>query len=155
MNDYISTINSTPNSVMTIIATMYGTLLAISIVVYIISVIAKWKQFTKAGEAGWKALIPIYNTYMEFKLYYNTNMFWIVLITSIVYFVSIKLVPTIGAIVGIFYLIISFIAAIKLIARKARSFGHGVGFAIGLFVFGVIFECILAFDKSVYTKLEN
>ena len=28
---------------------------------YILQVIAYWKIFTKAGEEGWKSIIPIYN----------------------------------------------------------------------------------------------
>ena len=37
------------------------------IVVGILTIIAQWKIFTKAGEAGWKCLIPIYNLVILFK----------------------------------------------------------------------------------------
>jgi len=33
----------------------------ISLIVAIVSLVAMWKLFTKAGEAGWKVLIPIFN----------------------------------------------------------------------------------------------
>ena len=33
----------------------------VSIVSYVLIVIGWWKIFTKAGEAGWKSLIPFYN----------------------------------------------------------------------------------------------
>lgn len=32
---------------------------------YILQVIAYWKIFTKAGEEGWKSIIPIYNGYVH------------------------------------------------------------------------------------------
>ena len=35
--------------------------LVTTIIIAIISIIAMFKIFTKAGEAGWKSIIPIYN----------------------------------------------------------------------------------------------
>ena len=40
------------------------------LVVYVLLVIADWKIFSKAGEEGWKSLIPIYNMYILFKIIY-------------------------------------------------------------------------------------
>jgi hypothetical protein len=31
------------------------------VVIYVVAVVAMWKIFEKAGEKGWKALIPLYN----------------------------------------------------------------------------------------------
>ena len=41
--------------------TLLGSYIFLVIAWYIILVIANWKIFTKAGEAGWKSIIPIYN----------------------------------------------------------------------------------------------
>ena len=38
------------------------------VVLVVISIIASWKIFTKAGEPGWASLIPIYNTYVMIKI---------------------------------------------------------------------------------------
>lgn len=40
----------------------------ISVGFYLITVIALWPVFTKAGIAGWSALIPIVNTYVLVKI---------------------------------------------------------------------------------------
>ena len=40
---------------------MVGMVLAFAVMFYILTVIATWKIFKKAGEPGWKCLIPIYN----------------------------------------------------------------------------------------------
>ncbi len=53
---------------------VYG---ALCFIWYIIMVIANWKIFSKAGEAGWKSLIPILNYYIEFKISWKGSMFWI------------------------------------------------------------------------------
>ena len=37
-------------------------------IVYIITIVGWWKVFKKAGVAGWKSLIPIYNQYLAYKI---------------------------------------------------------------------------------------
>ncbi|MBR1762543.1 MAG: hypothetical protein IJ731_04170, partial [Eubacterium sp.] len=39
-----------------------------TLVIAILSIIALWKIFEKAGEAGWKAIIPFYNAYTLVKI---------------------------------------------------------------------------------------
>ena len=59
---------------------IYGT---ISLIWYIIMIIANWQVFTKAGEAGWKSIIPFLNTFVVFKISWNTMMFWAMLAASV------------------------------------------------------------------------
>lgn len=40
-----------------------GTIFILVIGWYILQVVAYWKIFEKAGEPGWKAIVPFYNTY--------------------------------------------------------------------------------------------
>ena len=40
----------------------------IAILFYILTVAAQWVVFQKAGIAGWKSIIPIYNSYCLFKI---------------------------------------------------------------------------------------
>ena len=40
--------------------------LAVTAIGLIINLICRWRIFTKAGEKGWKSLIPVYNTYLEY-----------------------------------------------------------------------------------------
>ena len=50
-----------------------ASLVAIVVVVgWVLQVIANWKIFTKAGEEGWKSLIPVYSNYVSFKI--NGNL---------------------------------------------------------------------------------
>ena len=34
----------------------------------ILAIVAMWRIFTKAGEKGWKCLIPVYGAYVEYKI---------------------------------------------------------------------------------------
>ena len=40
----------------------------VTVVRFILFKIAQWRVFTKAGEKGWKALIPMYDFYIYLKI---------------------------------------------------------------------------------------
>ena len=59
-------------AVSVILGAILATLIALN---YILAIIGSYKLFLKAGEKGWKAIIPILNEYTRFKLYANNNLF--------------------------------------------------------------------------------
>ena len=63
---------------------LFAFALTVGIIYYILYIIAGWKLFEKAGEQGWKALIPIYNSYIYYKIVGMKKWFWAVLIVSFV-----------------------------------------------------------------------
>jgi hypothetical protein len=87
-----------------------------------------WMIFTKAGEEGWKAIIPIYNVIVLLKIV-GREWWWVLLM----------LIPFVGFIIWI-------IVALDL----AKSFGKGTGFAIGLILLPFIFALILGFGADTY-----
>lgn len=91
-------------------------------------VVSHWIIFEKAGRKGWESLIPLYNIYVFFKIIGRSlwNLLWVLL-------------PLAGMIVLL----------VKVMGSFSRSFGKGAGFAWGLALFPVIFDAILAFDKSI------
>ena len=36
--------------------------------IYVVAIVALWKLFEKAGIAGWKSIIPIYNGWLLFQM---------------------------------------------------------------------------------------
>jgi hypothetical protein len=133
---------------------------------YVLVVIASWKIFEKAGEKGWKALIPIYNIYILFKIVGMSTWFWVCLAVSIV--AQVVLVATTGntteeltpetsmnpmviltvCVEAILFTVVEIMYAI----RTAKAFGKGGGFAVGLFFLPNIFWLILGFGKAKYNK---
>ena len=104
------------------------TLTAISFVMYIIFMIAAWNIFEKAGEAGWKAIIPIWNLYILFKITWGIGLLFLLM-----------LIPVVGTIVAL-------ITSYKL----AKVLGHGIGYTLGLIFFPWLFWLILGFGSSEY-----
>lgn len=105
-----------------------------SLFIAIISIVAMWKIFEKAGKPGWASIIPIYNLVVMFQIC-GMNP-WLILL-NFVPFVNILAAS-----------ILSIIMNVKL----AEKFGKGVGFAIGLIFFNFIFTLILAFGNSEYEE---
>lgn len=57
-----------------------GLLLSIAFIFLCISIfmmITTWKLFEKAGEEGWKSLIPIYNQLIMIKIAFNNQKNWL------------------------------------------------------------------------------
>jgi Family of unknown function (DUF5684) len=105
-----------------------GTFFLYFIIFYAIAVIPYWVIFTKAGRPGWPALIPIYSTYILIKVVGRPG-WWILLF----------LIP-----------IVNFVIYIILMNDLSKSFGHGVGFTLGLIFLSLIFFYVLAFGSSTY-----
>ena len=90
---------------------------------------AMWKIFTKAGQPGWAAIVPIYNIYVQLLIVGRPG-WWVILF----------LIPCVNLIVAI-------LVALDL----ARVFGKGTGFGIGLLLLPIVFYPILAFGDAEYT----
>lgn len=95
----------------------------------VLTIVAKWKINTKAGQPGWACLIPIYNLYVELRIAGMSPLWLLTLLAC-----------------GVGYVIPWIICQIK----TAERFGQGVGFGIGLILLNQIFVLILAFGSSKY-----
>lgn len=104
--------------------------LSFGAIVFIATVIACLKIFSKAGERWWKALIPIYNVYILTKISFRSGFLCLL-----------YLIPGVNV---IFYLIHAY--------KLSKAFGHGILFALGLIVFEPVFVLILGFGRSKYRK---
>lgn len=130
-----------------------GIYLIFALVWWILQIIANWNIFIKAGEAGWKSLIPIYGDYVSYKIAWQTSYFWLSFILGIVasYVSSANLnesifLTVIATLLRIVIAVINIMYCIKL----SRAFGHGIGFAIGLILLQPIFLLILGFGSDQY-----
>jgi hypothetical protein len=98
------------------------------LVVLIIVLVGIWKMYEKAGEPGWKSIIPIYSWVVMAKIA-GKPAWWVVLF----------LIP-----------IVQFYAIITMFHGISTKFGKGAGFTVGLVLLGFIFFPILGFGDAVY-----
>lgn len=143
-----------------------GIVLVIGIALWILLVVGHWKMFTKAGEKGWKALIPFYSDYTLFKLVWNTKSFWIyvgaILATVALNFLSGQYVFVDGQLIALgtgnmFLSILAYVASIALLIysvliqiNTSLAYGKGMVFAMGLLLLPVVFTPILGFGDAEY-----
>jgi hypothetical protein len=108
-------------------------ILYVGIIVMLIA--AQWRIFTKAGEAGWKVLIPIWNLIVWIRIVGRPSWWpWLLFLF---------LIPPVG-------LLVWFVIGIILVIDLATSFGRGGGFAVGIIFLPWIFLPILGFGDSTY-----
>ncbi len=126
--------------------------IVIGIVVwYILQVIAYWRIFRKAGEPGWKSIIPFYNLYIQYKISWSGGWFFLFLACSIAGAVLNEFTGS-AYIIAIIVSVIGVCIAIYESYRLSRAFGHGVPFAIGILFLSPIFIMILGFGSSEYQE---
>ncbi|HYS53494.1 MAG TPA: DUF5684 domain-containing protein [Thermoanaerobaculia bacterium] len=97
------------------------------LVVVVLMIAAMWKVFSKAGQPGWAAIIPIYNYYVIDEIAGRPG-WWLLL-----WFV--------------FFPIPYIVTALDI----AKRFGKGAGFGVGLMLLPIIFWPMLAWGDAKYT----
>ena len=102
--------------------------MVVYLAVILLIVASMWKVFTKAGEPGWAAIVPIYNLIVLLKIA-GKPAWWFLLM--IIPFVNI-------------------VIALMVCISLAANFGKSAGFGVGLFLLGFIFGPILAFGDARY-----
>ena len=55
----------------------------INLAVMVLTIIASWIMYAKAGEPGWAAIVPFYSSYVRFKIAGKKKLFWGYLVASI------------------------------------------------------------------------
>lgn len=124
--------NSNAGAAAAIIAGL-GIFLIIIFAIGIFFIICHWKIFTKAGQEGWKSLIPFYNLYVQLEIARQPTI-WLLF-----FFIPI---------INIYFLI-------RHIHGISKAFGKDTAFTVGLIFLSPIFYAILAFGDSKYVYTEQ
>ncbi len=113
-------------------------------------IIINWKMLEKAGEDGWKCLIPFYSTYTFLDISTNNKTRNILFIAS--------LVATVGCFIPYLNILISPLASPVIYASTgfmhfaiARSFGMDTALCILAIFFPPVVIAMIAFGKYEYT----
>lgn len=135
-----------------------GVVCLIGVVLAVLSIVANWKIYTKAGRPGWKCLIPIYNIYVLFDMVWETKQFWIYVAMLLAYYVFMGLAAGVSGIFGIIALLFGIamlVWSVRLMNHLSVCFGHGPWFTVGLVLLNTIFVMILGLGDSKYCHLEK
>ena len=98
------------------------------LILAVIVISGMWKVFTKAGQPGWAAIIPIYNIYIMTKIGGKPG-----------YWTLLCIIP-----------LVNYIFIVWLYNMISKSFGKDEGFTVGLVLLGIVFWPILGFGGAKY-----
>ena len=131
-------------------------------IVYIITIVGWWKVFKKAGVAGWKSLIPIYNQYLAYKISGLNG--WLILLPMVSGFFTglgggtleadsvnlsnLNACAWIGIVLACVYFIVQIVYRVKL----ARAFKMGRIFQVFTVFFPYLAMLYLGFSSVKYDK---
>ena len=109
-----------------------GVFLLLYLALFLIFAIGLWKMFSKAGQPGILAFIPIVNLFFIVQVA-GKPAWWGILM----------LIP-----------FVNFIVWILVCVGTAERFGRGIGTTLGLFFLTPIFTCILGFGSAKWTPAQ-
>lgn len=127
--------SATENLTNNVLASYFASYSIVAMIIGVLSIVAMWKLFTKAGKPGWASIIPIYNVVVMFQIVGINPWLIILMFVPIVNFFAIL------------------VLAIMMCSRLAKAFGKSTGFAIGLFFLNTIFILILGLGDSKYNGI--
>ena len=105
----------------------------IYLIIAILEIVGAWMVYSKAGQAGWKAIIPIYNYWVMMKIVGRPG-WWVILL----------LIPFVNIVI-----------ACIVLNDLSKSFGKSAGFTVGLVLLSFIFFPILGFGSARYSGPQN
>ena len=74
---------STYSTYYTIMSMIDGFKSFINLPVMVLTIVASWIMYAKAGEHGWAAIVPFYSSYVKFRIAGKQKLFWGYLVASI------------------------------------------------------------------------
>lgn len=128
-------------------------LIIISLVIEILKLIGTWKMLTKAGESGWKSLIPFYNQWTLCKVA-GISPYWVleIIVVSMINSVLSGILGS-NVISGILSLIVyanTIYFWVILSISLAKSFGKDTGFGVATVFFSFITYPMMGMGSATY-----
>ena len=133
-----------------VVAGIFAAIFALGVIRYLLTAIGYSKMYRKAGEAPWKAFIPVYNTYNNYKLSWNGKFFFLsaalYILMSLLGGTEVLAVQLAAAAASIALIVV----VVKQNLKMAKLFGKGAGTGIALVFFPGITSLILGLGKAEF-----
>lgn len=107
---------------------MFKMVMVVTLLVSALMLVGMWRVFVKAGQPGWKSLIPVYNMWVLFEIVYANGLRMVLLFVPFV----------------------NFYILFKLYIDLAKCFGKGTGFGVLMVFFPYVFLPLLRFSGVEY-----
>ena len=133
-----------------ILAGIFAAIFALTVIRYLLIAIGYSKMYRKADIAPWKAFIPVYHTYNNYKLSWNGKMFFLAaalyILLSVLGGAEALAIQLAVIAAGIALMVVT----VKQNVKMAKLFGKGTGTGIALIFFPGITSLILGLGKAEF-----
>lgn len=136
-----------------------GTFILCVVAYAVAGFVTRWNMFIRAGERGWKALIPFYGDYIEWKIAGMGKDYFVVLIlyaalTGTTALLS--LLGTFGIILSLIFWVVVLAFVVVVLIRKSVRLAHAFGQSdlfglMGLLLFPLFGLLVLSWGHCSYT----
>ena len=120
----------------------------INLAVFILTIVASWILYNKAGEPGWAAIIPFYSSYIRFKVAGKKKLFWGYLAASIVTIASFILLCYELVVSGIFMFARAY-------SRSYYDSMYGYSSSLSTHMAMMIFSIVIFFSALIVMAVLN
>ena len=120
----------------------------INLAVFVLTIVASWILYNKAGEPGWAAIIPFYSSYIRFKVAGKKKLFWGYLAASIVTIASFILLCYELVVSGIFMFARAY-------SRSYYDSMYGYSSSLSTHMAMMIFSVIIFFSALIVMVVLN
>ena len=135
-----------------ILAGIVAAIFTLTVIRYLLIAIGYSKMYRKADIAPWKAFIPVYHTYNNYKLSWNGKMFFLAaalyILLNILGGAEALAIQLAVIAAGIALMVVT----VKQNIKMAKLFGKGTGTGIALIFFPGITSLILGLGKAEFQK---
>ena len=155
MNEMIATLEAMDPEILAggllFVAGIFAAIFALGVIRYLLTAIGYSKMYRKAGEAPWKAFIPVYNTYNNYKISWTGKFFFLfaalyIVMTLLGNSTDLRSIMAGAAALGVLILMV------KQNVKMAKLFGKGAGTGIALIFFPGITSLILGLGNAEFQK---
>jgi len=148
-SDVISTIMLSSFAVFYIVLFLVLIVFVLALTAFII--ICNWRILEKAGEPGWKAIVPFYNYYTlaDISLTKPTSLVVFIAFTVATVMTSCSAIPWLGILIGSFTWLVIMLANGVMNFGMAKAFGQDVAICVLAIFFAPIIRAIIAFSKKI------
>lgn len=132
---------------------VYFAVLMFSVAVGVVYLVALWKLFEKAGEPGWKALIPYYNFFEMTRLAtgkYTLAIVYLLLCVPymIFYFIGVITDEIMISLFGFLFIIPVVVLWGYIGYQFGKAYGKSSGVCVAMIFFRQIVCIVIGFDKD-------
>lgn len=130
------------------------TFLGLLLILVIVQLVSQWKLFTKAGEAGWKSIIPGYTTFVQIQLAFGNTKNWLIIAPICTFLITLMNSGETYGILALISFLLSLVSIYIQFGFIKRFASTGMAVA-SIFIPFIIYPIVAFSDKYQFTPYSS